>query len=288
MVEDIKKFMQENGLTQAQIARSLGKSAGQISQYFGGYYKGDVENLEKDLKNFMNSYKNRDKGKDSERIVSLRNMKGVNFLIDEVIISKTMGVILGDAGVGKTVAIKSYMTKNPAHIFVEAVPGMQFKSVLEKIAQKAKVNTSGKRPEELIYSIASAFKNTELVLIIDEAENLTTKTLEGIRRIWDFSRVPIVLVGTYSLSANLNGRNGELRQLSSRISKKFEFEPLSEDDWRALFGEWADEIKNIDKDKMFLRKAVSIYNSALRFASINGDKLNTFYINEAKKMVFLD
>ena len=43
--EEIKSFLEKNGLTQAQVARSIGMSSGAISQYLKGDYKGNVENV---------------------------------------------------------------------------------------------------------------------------------------------------------------------------------------------------------------------------------------------------
>ncbi|WP_201341746.1 ATP-binding protein [Abyssogena phaseoliformis symbiont] len=51
----------------------------------------------------------------------------------------------------------------------------------------------------LFHERVANFKRSEHVLIIDEAENLTTKSLELIRRLFDFSQVPVVLIGTYTL-----------------------------------------------------------------------------------------
>ncbi len=286
MVEELKAFIKQSGLSQASIARSLGKSAGQISQYLGGYYKGDVENLEKDLKNFMATYNKKERNKkDINKALPLVNLRTAHFIISEAIIGNEMSVIYGEAGVGKSVAVNEYVKKDPTAVLIEAVPGMGLKSVLNLIAKKISVSSGRKNSEELIYAISEEFKRREAVLIIDEAENLTTKTLEAIRRIWDFSKVATVLVGTYALLNNLKGRNGELLQLYSRISGKYEFAPLKDEDWEALFGEWASDIKAVTTH---LRRAVNVYSKALRFASMNGEELNAGHIKSASNMVILD
>ncbi len=286
MIEELRSFMKRTGLTQAQIARSLGKSAGQMSQYLGGYYKGNIENLEKDLKNFMDSYNKKDEQKSEDfKIVETVNLKTTHFICDEAIIGNEMAVIVGDAGSGKTEALKAYLERNPASIFIESVPGMQFRAVLKNLAKKVGITTGSKNPEEIIREIAKDLKNRETVLIIDEAENLTTKMLEAIRRIWDFSKVPTVLVGTPALLNNLKGRNGELLQLYSRISGKYEFMALNDEDWNTLFGEFAEDIKKTTKH---LRRAVSVYKKAIRFARLNNEELNAGHIKAASNMVILD
>ena len=186
-------------------------------------------------------------------------------------------------GFGKTTAIKEYVKTHPEAILIEAIPGMQLGSVLKAICEKASITTL-KNSEEMIRAISKEFSRRETILIIDEAENLTTKTLEAIRRIWDFSEVPTVLVGTFALINNLKGRNGELLQLYSRVSSTWKFRGLSEDDLKALFG---DVWEHIAKITTHLRRAMNIYKKATRFAKLKNEQLNASHIQQASSMMIL-
>jgi len=281
--KEFKEFMQKHGLTQAMIARSLGVSSSQISQWLKGKYKGDVEALEMKLGNFINNYNKRG-FKESEEVVATNNLSMVAFTIDEAVINKEMCLIYGEAGSGKTTAIKEYIKSRPEAVLIEVIPGMSVKSFLLRVCELIGVGGVNKA-EEMVIAIAKELKRREAIIIIDEAENLTTKALESIRRIWDFSQVPIALVGTYAVIRNLKGRNGELLQLYSRISGKWEFKELSDDEWKLLFGEFANKIKSYTKH---LRRAVNIYKKAKRLAEIKDDELNAGYIQMASSMVILD
>lgn len=282
MVQKVKDFLKSNGLTQSNLSRSIGVSTAAVSQFLGGTYKGDVKGLESKINDFINNYSFKDVIDEIE-IVKTHDFVTTHFIIDEAIISKEMAVVYGKAGCGKTTSIKEYIKTHPEAVLVEAIPGMGMKSVLSEICSKIGVQT-GKQSEEMIRDIAKEFSRREAVLIIDEAENLTTKTLEAIRRIWDFSSVPTVLVGTPALLNNLKGRNGELLQLYSRISGKWEFRGLNENDWSALFGEYAEHIKQITTH---LRRAMNIYKKATRFASMKNEVLNAGHIKTASSMVIL-
>lgn len=286
MVENLKDFMNKNGLTQAQIARSIGMSSGTISQYMKRIYKGDVGSLEKKLSDFVKNYNFKDeKASKSVEVVETKDLKMTKHIIDDAVIGNELSVIYGSAGCGKTTAIKEYIKTHPEAILIEAIPGMQLNSVLKAICEKASV-TVAKSSEEMIKAISKEFGRSrrETILIIDEAENLTTKTLEAIRRIWDFSSVPTVLVGTPALINNLKGRNGELLQLYSRVSGKYEFKGLCEADWTALFGDFSESIKEITTH---LRRAMNIYKKAQRFAKAEGVELNLGHIRKASSMVIL-
>jgi len=284
MIQQTKEFLEKNGLSQAQVARSIGMSSGAISQYLKGEYKGNVENFEKKLKDFIKNYSFKDEKKEDFQIVATADLSITKFIIDEAVIGNELSVIYGVAGCGKTTAIKEYIKTHPEAILLEAIPGMSLSSVLKSICQMASITTAYKNSEEMIKDITKEFKRRETILIIDEAENLTTKTLEAIRRIWDFSSVPTVLVGTNALINNLKGRNGELLQLYSRISGKYEFKGLNEQDWTALFGSFAENIKSITTH---LRRAVNIYKKAIRFAKAQSEELNAGHIKQASTMVIL-
>lgn len=70
---------------------------------------------------------------------------------------------------------------------------------------------------ELLDSIVSKLKGSERLLMIDEAELLSTRSLEFIRRIHDLTGVGVVLAGMPRLLINLKGKNNELAQLYSRV-----------------------------------------------------------------------
>jgi DNA transposition AAA+ family ATPase len=284
MQKEFKEFMQKHGLTQAMIARSLGVSSSQISQWLKGKYKGDVEALEMKLGNFINNYNKRG-FKESEEIYETTDLRMAHFTIDEAIIGKEMCLLYGESGVGKTTAIKEYVKNRPEAVLIEVIPGMSVKSFLRRIAKAVGVNEV-LNTEELLLEIVKEFKRREAVLIIDEAENLTTNALESIRRIWDFSQVPIALVGTYAVIPNLKGRRGELKQLFGRIIGRWEFKgPQSDEEWKMFFGEWAKEVKKYTKH---LRRAVNMYKKAKRLAELENKELNAGYIQMASSMVILD
>lgn len=150
-----------------------------------------------------------------------------------------------------------------------------------------KANVSGAiTVSEMTLAITKEFSRRDSFLIIDEAENLTTRSLEAIRRIWDFSNhSPIALVGTHNIIRNLKGRNGELKQLYRRIIGKWEMQGLTDEEWLMFFGKFASDIKRYTRQPS---GAVSIYQVAKRLASLNGEELNAGYIKQASELVLLE
>ena len=249
-----------------------------------GKYKGDVKSLEVKLNNFIKNYNPKTSNDDRFKIVATSNMKLSHFIINEVIVSQKMMAIIGNAGTGKTTMIKEFIKDRPDAIVIEAVPGMRTKKVLSELCIAVGVQPDS-NITTMIRAIARKLTQRDAVLIIDEAENLITSTLEAIRRIWDFSSVPTVLVGTYALLSNLKGRNGELLQLNSRITRKVEFSEMTEQEWEELFG---DIYKEITKITTNLRVASNLYETAKRFADLNDETINAGHIKAVLPTVMID
>ena len=283
MQTQVKEFLATHAITQSMLARSIGVSAAQVSQWLKGEYKGDVGGLEVKLADFMRSYTVRGTDDNAIKVVRTADMKGAHFIISEAIIGKEMAVVAGEAGCGKTTAVKEFVKNNPTTLLIEAIPGMSITSVLAQLCQLVGVSPS-KNTEDMVLAIAKEFRRREAVLIIDEAENLTTKTLEAIRRIWDFSGVPTILVGTHALFSNLKGRNGELLQLYSRIEGVWKFQGLGEEDLESLFGEHAPVISKITTH---LRRASNIYKKASRLARMENKPLSAAHIHQAASLMIL-
>lgn len=283
---NLKRFIEENGLTQASVARSIGETPAAISGYITGQYAergGNVEALEAKIKTYIENYA-------APKAQGIKPIETTDFIMvsstcDEVAVSGGMGAIYGSAGSGKTVAIKAWKKQHPEAVLIETVPMTSVKELLSEILEQLGQKNATGTAVTLVKEIVKLLKKSNRILLIDEAENLTTKSLEAIRRIHDFSGVPVVLSGTYALLQNLKGRNGELLQLYSRISSKWEMQGLNEQDRKALFGELGSVIKRFTTD---IRRSVHMHNKAKRLAALANETLGINHINMAANTVILN
>ena len=287
-MNNLRQFLQQQQLTQASIARSLGVSPTAISQYLRGTYAkagGDAVALEAKISTYMANYQAQGSQQTQAELYETSDLIMVHSICDEIAIHQDMGVIYGKAGTGKTVAIKAFVTKHPEAVLIETTPMMSVKELLAEILRGLGQRSIYGSASSMIKQIVRLFNNSQRILLIDEAENLTTKSLEAIRRIHDFSQVPTVLVGTYALLQNLKGRQGELLQLYSRISNKWEMQGLNDKDRQGLFGELAQAIKRYTTD---IRRSVNIYQKAKRYARLDKVQLNNNHITMAIHAVILN
>lgn len=281
--KQLNDFLEQNGLTGASIARSIGVSTGTVSLV----KTGKIEQVSDDnLKKFADYMANYGQKTDTTATtVATQDLKLAHFTIDEVMISRGMGTILGKAGTGKTEAVKAYVDIHPEAILIETIPSISLKSLLSKILEAQGDKSPVGNTEQLLMAVVENFKKSERILLIDEAENLTTKNLEAVRRIHDFSQVPTVLIGTYALLSNLRGRGGDLLQLYSRISEKYKMQGLNDDDRSMLFGGMGQHIKKFTQD---IRRSCHIFRKAKRMSEMNNEMLSPMHIQMATQSVILD
>lgn len=215
--EILAEFLKQNDVSQSSIAKKINVSTATLSQYLQGKYNGDVKTLETKIKQFLDREKSRKQTKDFVFIdtsLSQKIQQSCNFAFD----TQDMILIVGGSGVGKTEALKQFARKTEAAIYIECDLTLSPKNILQEIAQQLNIDLEKiKNIFALNSAVLKELNNRDVLLIFDEAELLSYKTLETIRRIHDKSGTAVVLAGMPKLRANLKGKKGDFLQLFSRI-----------------------------------------------------------------------
>ena len=146
--------------------------------------------------------------------------------------------ITGEAGVGKTIILRSYLTKVDANkqktIYI-LNPRVSFDSllttILKELSAEPVAGPATQKLNQLHEVLIAEYRNDHtVVLIIDEAQNIPIETLESIRMLSNLETateklIQVILVGQPELDALLN-RN-ELRQVRERIVLRARIAPLT-------------------------------------------------------------
>lgn len=215
--QELKALMERKGYQQKQVAQLLGVSIAVVSLYLKGEYNGNVAEMDRKVDELIE----RDKAKvveakyNAEFVPTLAARKGMD-IMRFAHAEGEINVIFGAAGLGKTQMLKQYAKENSSAVLIETDPSCNPKVLLRKIAEAVGANARGVN-NELLEGIVAKLKGSERLLMIDEAELLSTRSLEFIRRIHDLAGVGIILAGMPRLLVNLKGKNNELAQLYSRV-----------------------------------------------------------------------
>jgi len=238
----LTELMEQKGFNQSYVCRSTGISDSKLSQWLKGNYKGDNQKINEAVESFIN----REISKNS----IFKNTIPVKETSIYLTVTETtrnchykseLGVIFGDAGLGKTTAIEKYAEENPDVIFIKANPSYTKKYLMQEIHKKIGCEGFG-AIYTMLNDIISKLKNSGRLIIVDQAEYLQQSSLELLRTIHDEAKIGLLLVGMPKLYYNLKGKKGDFRQLFTRIGYKIKLENLKPEDTELLANAMMPEI----------------------------------------------
>ncbi|MBC8413463.1 MAG: AAA family ATPase [Nitrospira sp.] len=151
-------------------------------------------------------------------------------------------LLTGEVGTGKTTICRCLLEQIPEDTFTAFIlnPKLSVEELLASICDEFGIqypagNTSTKIFVDLInaYLLDAHERRKKAVIIIDEAQNLTTDVLEQLRLLTNLETsktklLQIILIGQPELRDKLS--MPELRQLSQRITARYHLESLSKED----------------------------------------------------------
>jgi general secretion pathway protein A len=145
-------------------------------------------------------------------------------------------VITGEVGTGKTTLCRSLLERLDAQTEVGILfnPSRNANELLESVNEEFGLPVEGRSRRQLLSSInrfllEKSHVGSRVVLIVDEAQNLSPGTLEQVRLLSNLETaskklIQIILLGQPELDAKLDSES--LRQLRQRVSVRWGLEPL--------------------------------------------------------------
>lgn len=200
-------------LTNKDIAKKLGCGSTQISKYLNGKPDWDVTDLEARIEDMLKTAALRRSMVANDPIVT--SVSRQVFAVCEAI-RKTddVGLIYGDAGAGKTIAIGMYVDANPTTIAITATRWSCNAVGLEREIFRA-VDSGTFRPKHQTRAewLSDRLRASGRLLIIDNAHRLTKSGIEWMFDFHDATQIPVALVG----NPEVLDRIKESDQSTSRI-----------------------------------------------------------------------
>jgi hypothetical protein len=129
---------------------------------------------------------------------------------------RNFAVLTGFVGTGKTFALKRYAKTSPNVWMIEATPTMTPQSLVRLLARTVLGADPKGSMDDKFHAVVDALRNTDSLLIVDEAETLTPNQLHLLRRLRDKANVGIVLAGTEWLTGLIKPERGQFDQIRSR------------------------------------------------------------------------
>lgn len=299
--ERLERYLKESGLSQAKAAPVIGLSQAVLSAYRNSKYdKGDIAAVEKKLREF---FQIQDEKKESSQKAEVFSGKagggyvrtgiseGAYKSIRYCQLEKGIVVIDGDAGIGKTKAAAKFYQDNPnTTVYVKASPSTSSTRSLLKMIAKALSLPDNLRTEDLSAAIQEKLRQTDKVIIIDEAQNLKFLALEEIRGWVDEDimtgrpGIGIVLIGNVEVYNKMLGKQEAIfaQQFNrTRLHSRYRTQDITKEDVELFFPvlkekgmqREIDYLYSISHSKWGIRGMVNVFNNAVNNEDISWEGL---------------
>jgi DNA transposition AAA+ family ATPase len=203
VITRMRSFMAERNFKQATVARMLGVSTSVFSKFLAGNYKGNLAKLVNKIINWMNSVTRKEERIKPKPFIETEIARRIATLIVQTeAFSEEEGriaLIIGDSGHGKSVCLKQYAEANKNTLYIQLDATMGSLRIFVEIAKKLHITSSGSL-SEITRHLVENLRPRNIIIMLDEASNLTVKQLNQLRQIIVVkARCPLILAGNADL-----------------------------------------------------------------------------------------
>lgn len=213
LIEKATQWIADRKYTQAALARLARISSSSLNQIIKGVYATSPTKLLAAVESAMRHADEASGHASSPVETSFFRMANVAFGMARRY--RNFAVLSAWVGVGKTFACKHYAATHPNTYFIETDPAMTQQS-LTKLLHSLIVGPGKGSNADKFSEVIESLKNTDTLIIVDEAETMTHKQLHSLRRIRDKANIGMVLAGTEYLHGLIKPQHGQFHQIRSR------------------------------------------------------------------------
>ena len=297
--ERLRAFCEEIG-SQAKAAKALNYSPGAISAYLNGKYDSGVNEIEARLREAFRVQDERqsqparvspsriEPGLYRPTSISEHIYKNIKYCqLEKGILS-----IVGEAGIGKTMAASKFVKDNPSTaIYMEVTPITGVLSrFIRALARKLRIQDANNLGT-LLEEVKARLMGTNTVLIVDEAQHLRFAALEEIRNwtqpnpITNELGIGIVLMGNPQISLRMKGRYSDRYEQQFSRSRDIEYKrrQISREDVQLIFPaltgngmeQETDFMLSVCRSPWAIRNATYIWNDAVNSNDTSCERLRS-------------
>lgn len=253
LIDRIKPLLEQEIFTQREIAQQAGISAGALSTYLKGVYKGNIENIENALANWLKTREKKEKVfVEAPNFIGIPTAQKVFTALDMARVCKIIVPIYGASGVGKTKACQEY-TKNYKNVWMITTSPSRagLNAFLYELALELGIKDAPRRKDTLSRLIGEKIKGTDGLVIVDESDHLTYDAIEEMRYLQEKADIGFALIGNDKVYTKMQGginQAHEYARLWSRLGKPTAIKASTKGDIKAIAQAWGLDIA--DKDLM--------------------------------------
>jgi DNA transposition AAA+ family ATPase len=241
----IRSAMKERGLAMTDVARQVGVPYGTFSSWMGNTYRGRLGPIGEKASQWLDGQQAADRTRalapKAPGFLPTPTAEAILATLEHAQFMPEFVVITGSPGVGKTSAGRAYAQRNTNVWLITAEPTMSTpRAVLEYLAEAIGVPSRGMSTQQLSRSLTRRMTGSQGLILIDEAQHLTSQTLDQLRMFYDLADIGIALMGNEAVHARLEGgaRAAQFAQLFSRVGMRLARPRALKGDIEQLMDAW--------------------------------------------------
>lgn len=207
--------------TIASVAAAINVSRTALSSWKSGNYNGDVDRITDAVRGFLDTAR----GRADRPVIGVeyrdtsvgRNVLDVCRFAHQ---HQDIGVVYGAAGMGKTMALREYKRQHQGEvIYMRCDPSCTApQTLVERVMMEVTKDVTDNRLAVLLQRCYRELAGTGRLLILDEAQYLSVRSLETVRSIHDMTDIGVVLCGNDQVYQRIRGEGRAVfAQLFSRV-----------------------------------------------------------------------
>lgn len=216
----------------------------------------------------------------------------------------TISVVYGGAGVGKTSTLRAFRKSRP-NVWIITVDDFSRTpvSVLKKVADVIDYRPDSLRPDDLAADVIRVMRRksddsaVNGLLVVDEAQHLAPRALEGLRALHDQAGVGLALAGNEKVFARIKGgaQSAHFAQIFSRVGRRLHLAQPKEEDVDAILEAWGvsgvkerEFAQRIAASPGGLRHMVQMIREAKSYAQPGGAEVNLRLLKAAAQRLLIE
>lgn len=261
---DLLRVKQETGMSWEAIGKEAGVPAGTISVFANGKYTGNNQRVGREVQIWLSSRKEKAAAASHvKKSPGWQSTQTANEFIEILRFAQTLPdivVLAGSPGVGKTFTARHYAAHNPNVYLATMEPSTSTVNTMLNTIAKV-MGVSERSQSRLSSAIGAKVREASALIIVDEAQHLSSGALDQLRALHDLYDVGIALMGNQDVYARLEGgkRETSFAQLFSRVGMRTTKSKPAASDVCAILDAW-----DVPNDLRKILKAIAAKPGALR------------------------
>jgi len=204
-MENFRVYMRGNELTPEDVGRKLGTPrATTIIELMQGTYRKHADDHIRKLNMWVEQHARAKASSLTDKFVTTRVAKSMLTIARLVRENRTMGMAIGPTGIGKSRCAQAIHETYVGSIYVRLIAGYHHgkgltHALAEALSVRITASTRDRHYQSQLERVIEALRNSDRLIILDEAQKLNDAALELCRDIHDTTGVPILLIATKDL-----------------------------------------------------------------------------------------